>query len=343
MGLLVDIAQARFTCPRSGLAVNIIVAAEGYSEAIRRLAPLVPNDRVDSCAPGELVSSLRDIDVVIPYVAAVDAATIAAGAFGLVQQFGVGLETIDVDAATKAGVWVARVPSRGVGNAESVAEHAVLLMLALSRRWPAGAKIGDMPMGEPSGLALHGKTACIIGLGDIGSALAVRLRPFGMRLIAVRRRPDELGAPELGVERVYGPDELVEAVARADYVALCVNYDAASHHLIGAKTLAAFKPGSFVINVARGGLIDHDALAHELATGRIAGAGLDVFWREPPERSHPLFAHNVIATPHVAGVTDVSYDGIARVVADNIERYRRGEPPLHAVNAPERLRGPARV
>lgn len=343
MGLLVDSAQARSAAQRSGLAVNILVASDGYGEARRRLGPLVPHDRIVSCGPSELAASLRDVDVVIPYVAVVDAAAIGAGTFGLVQQFGVGLETTDVAAATDAGVWVARVPSRGVGNAESVAEHAVLLMLALSRRWPSGARIGERPMGEPSGLALHGKTACIIGLGDIGSALAVRLRPFGMRLIAVRRRPDELGAPELGVERVYGPDELAEAVARADYVALCVNYDAASHHLIGARALAAFKPGSFLINVARGGLVDHDALARELAGGRIAGAGLDVFWSEPPDLAHPLFAHNVIATPHVAGVTDVSYDGIARVVAENIERYRRGEAPLHAVNEPKRVRGPARV
>lgn len=323
--------------------MNILVAAEGYSEARRRLETLVPQDRLVACRPSEVMSSLANIEVVIPYFTQIDAATISAGTFGLVQQFGVGLETIDVEAATRAGVWVARVPSRGVGNAESVAEHAVLLMLALSRRWPAGAHVGMTPMGEPSGLALYGKTACIIGLGDIGSALAVRLRSFAMRLIAVRRRPDELGAPELGVERVYGPTDIVDAVARADYVALCVNYDAASHHLIDERTLAAFKPGSHLINVARGGLVDHEALARALAAGRLAGAGLDVFWREPPDASNPLFAHNVIATPHVAGVTDVSYEGIAHVVADNIERYRRGEPPLYAVNQVDRVRGPASV
>src|SRR5207245_5767649 len=106
------------------------------------------------------------------------------GDFGFVQQFGGGLETVDVDAAARAGVWVARVPSRGVGNAESVAEHAVLLMLGLSRRWPPGARIASQLMGEPSGVALFGKTACIIGLGDIGSALALSLHRFGMPLIA---------------------------------------------------------------------------------------------------------------------------------------------------------------
>ena len=335
--------QARAVHQRSPPFVKILFAADGYSESRRRLQPLLPNDQIVSCAPDELIASLSGADVIVPYVARVDAQAIGRGEFGLVQQFGVGLETVDVDAATSAGVWVARVPSRGVGNAESVAEHAVLLMLALSRRWPAGARVNAAPMGEPSGLSLLGKTACIIGLGDIGSALAVRLRSFGMRLIAVRRRPDELGAPELGVERVYGPNELADAVGRADYVALCVNYDAASHHLINERALAAFKRGSFLINVARGGLVDHDALARALASGQIAGAGLDVYWAEPPELTHPLFAQNVIATPHVAGVTDVSYDGIARVVAENIERFRRGEPPQHAVNSVAHVRPRVRM
>lgn len=328
-------------CPKPG-NVKVLFASEGYSEARLRLQPLLPHDDIASCAPEEVVRSLAGVSVLVPYVARVTSAVIDAGNFGLVQQFGVGLETVDVDAATRAGVWVARVPSGGIGNAESVAEHAVLLMLALSRRWPAGEGLSDAPMGEPSGVALIGKTACIIGLGDIGSALAIRLRAFGMRLIAVRRRPDELGAPELGVSRVYGPDGLRTAVGLADFVALCVNYDAASHHLINDGVLASCKCGAYLVNVARGGLVDHNALERALASGQLAGAGLDVFWEEPPDRSHPLFSQNVIATPHVAGVTDVSYDGIARLVAENIERFRHGQPPHHAVNEPARVRVCAR-
>jgi phosphoglycerate dehydrogenase-like enzyme len=249
--------------------------------------------------------------------------------------FGVGLDAVDVGAATDAGVWVARVPSRGTGNAESVAEHALLLMLALSRRLPqAQAALAAGIVGDPPGAALLGKTACIVGLGDIGSALAARLRACGMRLIAVRRRPEQSGVAALGVERVYGPDGLHEALAQADYIVLCVNYDAASHHLIDRAAFAAMKPGAYVVNIARGGLVDPDALLDALDSGRVAGAGLDVFWTEPPDPTHPIFAHNVIATPHVAGVTDASYDGIAHAVAANIVRYADGEAPLFAVNAP---------
>ena len=323
--------------------MKILFCGEGYSEARRRLQPLLPRDEILACAPADVLSSLDGAAVVVPYVARIDARVIDAGTFGLVQQFGVGLETVDIDAATRCGVWVARVPSGGVGNAESVAEHAVLLMLALSRRWPAGARIAGSSMGEPSGAALLGKTGAIIGLGDVGSAVASRLRAFGMRLIAVRRRPDAAGSPEVGVERVLGPEGLFEAASLADYLVLCVKHDAASHHLINESVLTAMKPGGYLINVARGGLVDEWALERALASGRLAGAGLDVFWEEPPDPSHPLFRQNVIATPHVAGVTDVSYDGIARVVAENIERYRRGDAPLYAVNAPASVRSGQQV
>jgi phosphoglycerate dehydrogenase-like enzyme len=329
--------RRRTACPKPA-NVKILFCGEGYSEARRRLQPLLPGDSIEFCRSGALRESLPGVSVLVPYVAGIDGNIIRAGSFGLIQQFGVGLETVDVDAATQAGVWVARVPSGGIGNAESVAEHAVLLMLALSRRWPAGARMEGATMGEPSGAALVGKTACIVGLGDVGSALAVRLRAFGMKLVAVRRRAEPSGDARLGVERVFGPDGLNDAVHGADYIALCVKHDGASHHLISGPVLEACKRGAYLVNVARGGLVDHDALERALASGRIAGAGLDVFWSEPPDLTHPLFRGNVIATPHVAGVTDVSYDGIAKAVAENVERFRRGETPLHAVNAPERIR-----
>jgi len=321
--------------PERAPRLRILFCGEGFTESRRRLAPLVPGHEIRACPPGRIAESLAGIDIVVPYVSPIDEAILRAGNFGLVQQFGVGVDGVDIDAATAAGVWVARVPSAGTGNAESAAEHALLLMLALSRRLPqAQAALNAGVVGDPAGLALWGKTACIVGLGDIGSALAGRLRACGMRLIAVRRRPEQSGVAALGVERVFGPDGLHEALAKADYIVLCVNYEAASHHLINRAAFESMKPGAFLINVARGGLVDPEALLEALESGRLAGAGLDVFWSEPPDPKHRIFAHNVIATPHVAGVTDASYDGIARAVATNIERYANREAPLFAVNAP---------
>lgn len=317
--------------------LRILFCGDGFTESRRRLIPLVPGHDVVTCPAGQTLQCLAGppVDVIVPYVSRIDAQIVRAGSFGLVQQFGVGLDGVDVDAATDAGVWVARVPSAGTGNAESAAEHALLLMLALSRRLPqAQASLSAGLVGDPAGIALWRKTACIVGLGDIGSALAARLRACGMRLIAVRRRPEQSGVAALGVERVFGPEALHEALAQADYVVLCVNYGAASHHLIDRAAFDAMKPGAFLINVARGGLVDPDALLSALESGKLAGAGLDVFWEEPPDSHHPIFTYNVIATPHVAGVTDASYDGIAHAVAANIERYATGDAPLFAVNAP---------
>jgi phosphoglycerate dehydrogenase-like enzyme len=119
---------------------------------------------------------------------------------------------------------------------------------------------------------------------------------------------------------------------------LCINYTPDRFHLFGAKEIAAMKKGAFIINVARGGLLDPDALLAALRSGHIAGAGLDVFWQEPVDMSHPIFAENVIATPHIAGVTEISYEGIARAFAENMKRYAAGEKPLYLANAPDPLR-----
>ncbi|HXW76587.1 MAG TPA: NAD(P)-dependent oxidoreductase [Candidatus Eremiobacteraceae bacterium] len=322
--------------------MKILFCGEGYSEARRRLAPLLPNDEIAFVDPRQLRSALAGVAVVVPYMTRIDEAIIGLGEFGLIQQFGVGLETVDVESATRAGVWVARIPSGKTGNAVSVAEHALLLMLALARDLAGGARsVNARVLGEPAGLALAEKRACVVGLGAVGSAVAARLHALGMRVTGVREHA-ALGAPDdVGVDRVFGPDALGDALADADFVILCVNFGERSRHLIGRAAFGAMKRGAYVINVARGGLIEPDALLWALESGIVAGAGLDVFWEEPVDPEHPIFRHNVIATPHVAGVTDLSYQGIARAFAENVERFRRGEAPLHAVNAPQRVRRPA--
>lgn len=319
--------------------MKILFCDPGYSESRDRLAPLIPHWEIAACRREEITSNLAGVDVLVPYGAPIGADIIALGSFGLIQQFGVGLETVDVAAATSAGVWVARVPSAGTGNAESVAEHAILLMLALSRKLAqAREALQRRVVGDPAGKALFGKTACIVGLGGVGSALAVRLQSFGMNLIGVRSRPSIAGPSGVRM-RILGATDLVTAVAGADYVIVCVTQNASNQNLIDRKTLSAMKPAAMLINVARGGVVDYDALLEALESGQLAAAGLDVFPGEPVDPQHPLLKHNVIATPHIAGVTDVSYDGIAREVARNVERYASGQRPLHAVNEPAAPRG----
>ena len=327
------------------MRLKILFCDRGYAESRRRLGPLLPDCDLVTCEKQEVAVRVRGVDVVVPYGATIGQDVIRAGSFGLVQQFGVGLETVDVDAATNAGVWVARVPSSQTGNAESVAEHAILLMLALSRglcsQQMADAQ-SSATIGEPAGVALAGKSACIIGLGGVGSELGLRLQAFRMRLTGVRVRL-LVGNPRGVAMRVYGADRLHEAVAQADYVIVCATLNQSNRHLIDRAALQAMKRGAFLINIARGGLVDTAALEESLAAGHIAGAGLDVVEDEPIPPDHPLLRHYVLVTPHIAGVTDASYSGIAKAVAENIQRYAQGERPLHTVNAPQSPRWRPRV
>ena len=315
--------------------MKVLLCSDRATLAVKLLASQLSDHDTIACPSDTIIEYLDSVDIVIPWMANIDASIIASGHFGLVQEFGVGIETIDIEAATRAGVWVAHVPGSLSGNANSVAEHAMMLMLMLSRHMACtqqSSKAEDWS--AKTGFSLWGKTACIVGLGDIGTALAVRLKAFGMRLVAVRQHPERGALPETGIEKVYGSNALSEALSIADYVILCAEYSKNTHHLINQNTLAAIKPGAFLINVARGGLVDTDALEAALEKGHLAGAGLDVV--ESPTDS--LSQQNVILTPHIAATTEISYNGIATVVADNIKRYARGEQPRYTVNNPKKLR-----
>jgi phosphoglycerate dehydrogenase-like enzyme len=212
-----------------------------------------------------------------------------------------------------------------------VAEHALLLMLAVLRQLPAAqANVRAGVLGAPLGVALTGRTVCIVGLGAVGRALAVRLAPFGVRLIGVTRRPDPSRTAAAGLAACYGFDERLNAFAAADVLVLCLPVTMETRGMIDAAAFAALPDAACLVNVARGGLVDYAAAFDALSRGRLRGAGLDVFWQEPIAPDDPLLAlPNVIATAHVGGVTDRSYAGIIEAVADNIERLRRGEPPAH--------------
>ncbi|RUP42733.1 D-isomer specific 2-hydroxyacid dehydrogenase [Jimgerdemannia flammicorona] len=299
---------------------------------------------IRTCTAADLHQTLSTWrpDVLVPWWHTIDHHLLdRASSLTLIHQFGVGLDNVDVPAATRNGIWVTRLPANGTGNADTVAEHAVLLMLALSRRLPLAVQVvrNGGPFGQPYGMGMIEKTVCIVGLGDIGRALASRLSTWRMRITAVRHRPELGTPPELrdAIDIVYPTSELHRAIAEADYVVSAVKYDRArNRRLFDAAAFKAMKPGAIFVNVARGGLVDEEALADALETGSVGGAGLDVFEREPLDtRSRLLVLSNVIATPHSAGVTDSFYEMGARVFAENVARFARGEMVKYAVNRPE--------
>ena len=287
----------------------------------------------DFVATGQFgVESLAGADVLIPTMALITEEMLKThDGLRLIQQCGSGLESVDVAAAKKMGIKVANVPTDISGNADSVAELAIYLMIGISRRvHEAAMRLERGLMGEPQGMALRGRTVGIVGLGGIGRALAKRLKPFGVRILGLKRSDPARAKEALGLDWAGGPEQFHEMLGRSDYVVLCLPVTPESMNLMDHEAFAAMKPGSFLINVSRGGLVNREALAEALTKHAIAGAGLDVFWREPPDPDDPIFQQNIITTPHIAGCTDDSMRGIVAGVSENISRIERGEEPLNA-------------
>jgi len=258
----------------------------------------------------------------------------------LVVRYGVGVDSVDVAAATERGVWVANVPDYGTAE---VADHTIALTMALlrgisvlSRATAAGE--WDYQKAVPL-RRLSELTFGVIGCGAIGRAVAARAAALGMRVMGTD--VDQSRGAE-------APDQLTlvaldELLAEADVISLHATLNETSRHLIGADTLARMKPGGYVINTARGGLIDTAALLAALDEGRLAGAGLDVLETEPPgELGGRLAAHPAaVVTPHAAWYSEESFRALKTSVAEEAVRVLTGAAPRCPVNRPERLRGVA--
>src|SRR6204780_3898148 len=294
-------------------------------EMLRRLRSEHPEDEFSAWQPGDQAPS-TELEVIIAF-GKVDSKDIEAQTkLGLLQMASAGYEGVDVDAATKAGVWVGSAPTTKTGNGESVAEVAVLLMLAASRRLNeelafTHGSAQNRPEKWEGNKALSGKTACIVGLGGIGDLLIERLRGFGMILTGVDDHPEH--APN-GV-RAYGHDELKIAAADADYLILAIPGTKENENMIDATVLAAMKQNAVLVNVGRGTLIDEAALLAAVKSGHLYGAGLDVVKDEPVSEGNPLLTEpRIFATPPIAGSTDLMLDGTAKYLGEVLTRYQDG-------------------
>ncbi|HET8643273.1 MAG TPA: phosphoglycerate dehydrogenase [Pseudonocardiaceae bacterium] len=246
----------------------------------------------------------------------------------VVARAGVGLDNVDVDAATAAGVMVVNAPT---SNIVSAAEHAVALLLAVARRVPAAdasLRAGQWRRSAFSGIELAGKVVGVLGLGRIGQLFAQRLAAFGTKLIAYDPYVSPARATQLGIELV----DLDELFARADIISIHLPKTPETRGLIGARELAKAKPGLLIINAARGGLVDEQALAAAIRDGQVAGAGIDVFETEPTTSS-PLFdLPQVVVTPHLGASTAEAQDRAGTDVARSVLLALRGEFVPDAVN-----------
>ena len=299
--------------------MRLLVCGSGWLPIVDYIAARVPAgstiERWNREVP--LASVVSDVDVILPSNAAVTADVIAAATkLRLIQQPAAGTERIARNAAIARGIPVCNAPGT---NHVAVAELALYLLLALARRAPLAARVlANREVGVPLGIELSGRTLGIIGMGRTGGALAERARALGMTVVALGR-----GASATERHAFF---------AACDAISIHCPLNDATRGLVGAEAFAAMKPGAFVINVSRGGVIDRDALLAALASDKLGGVGLDVHWEEPPDPSDPLYADpRVVALPHVAGSTEEAFARIADVVVENLLRLQRGEPLLHRV------------
>lgn len=309
--------------------MRIIVASLNFPAAARILARNLPQDEVSPIPEDQLAEASRRAEVLVPTMARIPAEVIKGSSLRLIHQWGVGLEGVDIAAATAAGIPVCNVPAdEAVENAESTSELAVFLMMAAARRLNEHrAHLERGPWGAPLGVSLFGRKALVVGLGRVGQALAQRLAALGMEVSAVKAHPDPELAKRLGLAELAGPGELLRLLGGAHFVIATLTANPSTVGMFGQGAFAAMRPGAFFINVGRGAVVDEAALLAALDGGRLGGAGLDVFAAEPPGPEHPLVRHPlVVAAPHIGGVTEQSFEAIGRRVAANIERLRRGEP-----------------
>jgi D-3-phosphoglycerate dehydrogenase / 2-oxoglutarate reductase len=278
--------------------------------------------------PAALAALAADVDAIMTNWAKVPAVVIqAATKCRIVARLGIGLDNIDVAAATAQGMMVTNVPDYCLIE---VAEHALALLLALSRKvafYHHETKSGryDLRAG-PVLRRIEGQTLGIVGLGNIGRAMAAKAGALGLKVLATSRTPR---AATAGVSYC----SLDELLAKSDYVSLHVPLADQTRRMIGARELALMKPTAYLINTARGGLIDHAALAAALAAGQLAGAALDVQDPEPPDLSQPPWNdYRVIVTPHAAFVSEESLANLRLRTARQVAACLLGSRPENVVN-----------
>lgn len=304
-----------------------------FSKAPELLRKLLPDDDVINCPSEEVPRASRDADVLIPLMHKLEPETITGTKAGLIQQWGVGLEGVDIPAASAGGILVCNVPGDQTPNADSTAEHGLFLMLALARKIHECSRAFGKEWGAPAGEMLMGGTALIVGLGKVGTALARKLSALGMNVTAVRRTPRPDLEAASGITEVGDLSHLNRLTADADFVISTVSLNDETKELFDRHFFQAMKPSSYFVNISRGPVVNEPDLLDVLRRRRIAGAGLDVYAREPIGPGNPFLAlDNVVATPHIGGATRQNYEGVARKVAENLLLFKKGMTPMNCVN-----------
>jgi D-2-hydroxyacid dehydrogenase (NADP+) len=323
-----QLGPQRMLAPRDKLTICFAHAAYRMAEQFARRNTDIAHFQVRSL--DEFRARIPEADVVVVSMMWRNEFAEIASKLRFIQSISAGLDQYDRDLLARRGI---RLASAAGVNAEAVAQHAMALILALKRQLHTGrdnqaaklwrGMISDIGAREDQ---LNGKTLLIVGIGRIGSGLARLAQAFEMRVIATRRDPS---AGAQGAHAVYAQDRLPELLPQADIVALTCPLTPQTENLIDAKAISLMKPSATLINVARGRVVDEEALIKALQQQRLAAVGLDVTREEPLPAASPLWTMpNVLITPHTAGETQRYEDAVIDILLDNLERMWRGEETL---------------
>ncbi len=284
-------------------------------------------------SPDELLELIPDFHgLVIRSNTKVTADVLAAAKnLRIIGRAGIGVDNIDVPVATQNGVVIVNTPE---GNNITTAEHAIALIVSLARHIPqatASMKAGKWEKKKFQGMELYNRTLGVLGAGNIGRFVVSRAKGLGMKVIVHDPYLTAEAAARLEVERV----ELDEMMSRADIVTVHVPKTKETTGILGRAEFALAKPGLIVINAARGGIVDEEALLEALDSGQVAAAGLDVFVKEPPPEGHPLVSHpNVICTPHLGASTEQAQINVAVAVAEQLRDFLLDGQIRNSINVP---------
>lgn len=331
-------------------APTVLFCGEDFRHWIESIRELQPTWQCFAVPRADVHAALssRTIDVAVPLMTKLSRADIMVGkrnGLRLIQQFGAGLEGVDLAAAAELDVPVCNIPTLLSGNAVSTAEHAIHLLLSLLRRpQEMDAVLRARVLGSPLGATVHGKRVLVVGFGALGKQTAMLLRAFGPASVSGFRDGawtekelalvDEAGSFSTATRHSAstGRTRLLEMASNSDVAIMCCPLNKNTKGIFGMDVMSAMPPGAFVVNVARGGVIDREALVHMLQTRHMAGAAMDVWWQEPfdaDDEDQGGVAHmralqaeglNVVLTPHVGGVTELSRAKMSRVFVDNVVR-----------------------
>ncbi len=312
--------------------MKVLVSDSLAEEGVKRLQSGADVDVITNLSPEELIETIKNYDaLVIRSGTKVTADVIkAADRLKVIGRAGVGIDNVDVEAATKKGIIVLNTPG---GNTISAAEHTIAMMLALARNIPqanAALHKGEWNRKKYTGVEFFNKTLGVVGLGRVGAEVAARMKSFGMQILAYDPFVTEERAQQMGITLA----DLETVIRGGDFITVHTPLTNETRNLIDDDEFNIMKPGVRIVNCARGGIINEAALAKAVAEGKVAGAAVDVFTKEPPTGNPILEQEKIIVTPHLGASTAEAQVNVALAVADQILTIARGGLPTNAINMP---------